>query len=161
MPPPRALCTTRTVATADQIYADPSALSRLYIPQHGSREMAAWRWRTKGPLGVTPHGKAEIVNAIALSVFRGEMPASDAQDAFAELEGDFEDGHLVYLDVLWRAAFKRATALSKQHSPTLGTRALDVLHVACALEEKLPNFLTFDERQQKLAKAVGLKVISL
>jgi predicted nucleic acid-binding protein len=39
--------------------------------------------------------------------------------------------------------------------------SLDVLHVACALELKLPHFLTFDERQLKLAKAAGLKAVRL
>lgn len=32
---------------ADQVYVDPSALTRLYIHQAGSREMSAWRVRTK------------------------------------------------------------------------------------------------------------------
>jgi hypothetical protein len=34
---------------------------------------------------------------------------------------------------------------------------LDVLHVASALELGFRNFLTFDLRQQNLARAVGLK----
>jgi predicted nucleic acid-binding protein len=41
----------------------------------------------------------------------------------------------------------------------LGTRTLDVLHVACALELKLRRFLSFDERQQQLAAAVGLRLV--
>ncbi|MEN9675266.1 MAG: hypothetical protein RIS76_1162 [Verrucomicrobiota bacterium] len=41
----------------------------------------------------------------------------------------------------------------------LGTRALDGLNVACALELKHRRFLTFDGRQQRLAAAAGLKLI--
>ena len=37
----------------------------------------------------------------------------------------------------------------------------DVLHVACAQELGLRYFLTFDERQQQLAAAAGLKVARL
>jgi predicted nucleic acid-binding protein len=33
---------------------------------------------------------------------------------------------------------------------------MDSLHVACALEVKAERFWTFDARQLKLAKAVGL-----
>jgi predicted nucleic acid-binding protein len=43
----------------------------------------------------------------------------------------------------------------------LGTRSLDIFHVACALELKSRYFLTFDQRQQKLASAVGLKTVRL
>ncbi len=47
--------------------------------------------------------------------------------------------------------------LARRHGPRLGIRTLDSLHVACALELKAERFWSFDERQAKLAKAVGLK----
>jgi predicted nucleic acid-binding protein len=43
----------------------------------------------------------------------------------------------------------------------LGTRTLDVLHVASALELGRRQFLTFDLRQQELAVATGLKLVAL
>ncbi len=51
-----------------------------------------------------------------------------------------------------------AERLSASHSGKLGTRSLEVLHVAAALLIGSPVFLTFDTRQAKLAKASGLKV---
>jgi predicted nucleic acid-binding protein len=54
-----------------------------------------------------------------------------------------------------------AAELSQRHTPKLGTRSLDVLHVACALELKLRHFLTFDTLQQQLAKAEGLRPVHL
>jgi predicted nucleic acid-binding protein len=39
---------------------------------------------------------------------------------------------------------------------TLGVRTLDSLHVACALELKVQKFWTFDDRQARLAQAIGL-----
>ena len=65
------------------------------------------------------------------------------------------------MNPVWRAALNRAAELSQNHTPKLGTRSLDVLHVACALELKLRHFLTFDERQQKLALAARLKLVRL
>jgi predicted nucleic acid-binding protein len=53
----------------------------------------------------------------------------------------------------------RAGELSREFSRTLGTRSLDVLHVASALELGFRSFLTFDIRQQRLARAVGLKTL--
>ena len=53
--------------TADEVYVDPSALARLYIHQAGSREISAWRAKTRGGLAVTHHGRTEIINAINMT----------------------------------------------------------------------------------------------
>jgi predicted nucleic acid-binding protein len=102
-----------------------------------------------------------MVNAIALGVFRDELDPRDAAEAWDALDSDFLDGHLYQADVLWRAALNRAAELSRKHSPQLGTRALDVLHVACALELGLRTFLTFDTRQKALAKESGMRIVDL
>ena len=60
--------------------------------------------------------------------------------------------------VLPEAAFDRAIELARRHVAKLGCRTLDTLHVACALELGAEKFWTFDERQQKLAKTVGLAI---
>ena len=56
------------------------------------------------------------------------------------------------------ATFTNAAVLARTYVAKLGTRTLDTLHVAAALELKAQQFWTFDERQAKLAKAAGLKV---
>ncbi len=53
-------------------------------------------------------------------------------------------------------AWETCADLARQYAPTLGVRTLDSLHVACALELKAERFWTFDERQARLAEAVGL-----
>lgn len=150
------------MAIADQIYADPSALACLYLHQRErSRQMVAWRAGVEGALLITHHGRTEIINAISLARFRGDLDDVGQQGAFADFESEFVQGRLIQADILWRAALNRAAELSRIHTPVLGTRTLDVLHVACALELKLRHFLTFDDRQRKLATAVGLKTIKL
>lgn len=42
----------------------------------------------------------------------------------------------------------------------LGTRTLDVLHVASAVALGAQRFVTYDIRQAALAKAVGLRVLA-
>jgi predicted nucleic acid-binding protein len=54
-------------------------------------------------------------------------------------------------------AFDLCADLARRYGPKLGVRTLGSLHVACALELKAERFWTFDERQAKLMKAVGLK----
>jgi predicted nucleic acid-binding protein len=53
-------------------------------------------------------------------------------------------------------AWETCDDLARQHGPSLGVRTLDTLHVACALELKADRFWTFDDRQERLAQAVGL-----
>lgn len=143
--------------TAAGVYVDPSALARLYLHQAGSREMAVWRAKVSGALLVTHHGRTEVINAICRSAFLGQLDSKGLAEALADFSADFFAGHLRQADILWRAALNRAAELSRGHTPNLGTRSLDVLHVACALELKCRDFLTFDVRQQQLAAAVGLR----
>jgi predicted nucleic acid-binding protein len=146
------------VATADKTYADPSALLKLYLNEPESRAMAVWRARARGPLSVTHHGRVELVNGIALAAHRRLIDERAYHAALAALDDDFDQGRYTQADLLWRAALQRAAELSREFTRTLGTRSLDVLHVASALELGLRSFVSFDLRQQKLVRAVGLKL---
>jgi predicted nucleic acid-binding protein len=48
--------------------------------------------------------------------------------------------------------------LAEHHTPVIGARSLDVLHVAAALVLGATEFCTLDTRQANLAKAAGLHV---
>ena len=148
------------MATADRIYADPSALLKLYRHEPESRAVAAWRGTIKGPLPVTHHGRVELTNGIALAAHRGLINERAFEAALAALDDDFEQGRYLLAEIPWRAVLRRAADLSRQHSGTLGTRTLDVIHVASALELGAKIFVTFDHRQQGLARATGLKILA-
>ena len=146
--------------SADRTYADPSALLKLYIHEPASAAMSVWRGRTKGALPITPHGRLEIVNGICLAAFRKLISTEAFSDAIASFDEDLTEGRYVEADVLWRATLRRARELSHAHTPMLGCRTLDVLHVATAVELGLRHFVTFDSRQQQLARAAGLRAIT-
>lgn len=150
----------KTAATADSAYVDPSALLKLYLHQPESAAMNAWRAKTKGALPVTHHGRVEVINGICLTAHRREIGAEALADTLASFEEDFVEGLYRQADLLWRATLNRAAELSRAHSPRLGTRSLDVLHVASALELELRYFVTYDSRQAELARAVGLKTLA-
>jgi predicted nucleic acid-binding protein len=149
----------RIVATAETLYVDPSALLKLYLKEPESRAMAAWRSKVGDPILVTHHGRVELINAIGLACYRGMIGDETRDAALAALDDDFGQGRYRQADLLWRATLKRAAELSRAHTPTIGCRSLDVLHVASAVELELKRFVTFDVRQQQLAKAAGLKVV--
>jgi len=149
------------VADVEATYADPGALLKLYVHQPESASMNSWRARNRGALAVTHHGRAEIVNGICLAAFRRAITTQAMNDALASFDEDFAEGRYVQADLLWRAALQRAADLSRRHTPVLGCRTLDVLHVASALELGLRRFLTFDLRQRQLARAAGLRAVVL
>jgi predicted nucleic acid-binding protein len=147
------------VATADSIYADPSALLKLYLHERDSAAMNAWRAKTKGSLPITHHGRVEVINGVCLAAHRGDLTPEALADTLASFDEDFATGLYRQADLLWRATLNRAADLSRIHTSQLGTRSLDVLHVASALELGLRTFVSFDARQQELVKVVGLKLI--
>jgi predicted nucleic acid-binding protein len=146
--------------TAESVYIDSSALRHLYV--HGSRSaaMSAWRFRCPGALPLTRFGRAEVFNAILGAAFRGDLTEAAAQRSLAEFEADLNSGDIRLVDLLWRHALDRTAELSREHTIKLGTRALDVLHVASALELGARTFVTYHARQAALAQAVGLKTLA-
>ena len=84
------------------------------------------------------------------------MTIAEASRVQHELEGDQDAGLWVSIDIPDNA-FNMCADLGRRYGPKLGVRTLDSLHVACALQLKAERFWTFDDRQLKLAKAVGLR----
>lgn len=95
------------------------------------------------------------MHAIYAHVFWKKITLKQAESAMANFAQNCSNG-------VWRltempaGAFDRSIDLARRFAPSMGIRMLDSLHVACALEVKAGKFWTFDERQAKLAKAVGL-----
>lgn len=147
------------MASADRIYVDPSALRCLYVHDQRSRSFCAWRGRARGALPLTPFGRVELVNSIALAVFRRDISGDAGQAALSDLDADIRAGHLFVADLLWRQALDRAADLSRRNTPAVGTRTLDVLHVASALVLGCRHFITYDARQAALARLAGLRIV--
>jgi predicted nucleic acid-binding protein len=108
---------------------------------------------------ITPFNRAEVANAIHRYVFRGTISATDALASWICFERDRADSVWIQVDLpsrLWETSID----LARRFGPALGVRTLDSLHVACALELRAEKFWTFDDRQARLAEAVGLDTSS-
>ena len=137
------------------IYADTSFFVSLYVKDAHSTD--ADQLLGSGPAPwITPLHFAEWTHAVAAQVFRGYMTIAEAGRAQHELEDDRDAGLWASIDVPDNA-FNVCADLGRRYGPKLGVRTLDSLHVACALELKAERFWTFDDRQLKLARAMGLK----
>jgi predicted nucleic acid-binding protein len=77
-----------------------------------------------------------------------------------EVEHDCAAGLLVARGGLWHRVMVEAEAAALNHTPAIGCRTLDVLHVAAAKLIGTTDFCTFDARQSNLAGRVGLIPVS-
>ena len=139
-------------------YADTGLLVSLYGQDANSADARLFANRNHPIFLLTGFGEAEFANACQLCVFRKQWTSSEAREVRETFRSDIRAGVIHVEDVpveVWRLA----ETLSEQHTAALGTRLLDVLHVATALLLKPEVFCSFDERQRKLAGAKGLRVL--
>ena len=139
-------------------YVDTSVLVSLYVPDANSLKADAWRKANPTPIDFTGFHRIELRNALSLSVFQQRLTPTEAQSAWTAVLEDLKTGVLVAKPDLWAKLVHEAEALAAQHTPTIGTRSLDVLHVAAASVLGATEFCTFDARQGKLAQAIGLQL---
>ncbi len=139
-------------------YADSSFLVSCYVTDANTLPAKAYLVRTRAPLVFTALHALEVRNAFQLGVFRGLFSAADAVAAWANLETDLRSGRLVKQVVKWPVALRVAARFSERYSSTVGTRSLDILHVAVAKALRAVEFASFDNRQRTLAATVGLRV---
>jgi len=143
---------------AAEAYADSSFLFSLVAKDSRTSEASVYMIRAAVPLFFTPLHRIEVRNALRNGTGRGEMADQICRAAFGQIDEDLRDGVLIHTPVEWTDVFRRAEELSEKHAGREGQRTIDLLHVAIALECGATTFLSFDNRQRKLARAAGLKV---
>jgi predicted nucleic acid-binding protein len=140
-------------------YADASFLVALYLQQQSSIAASAFMQRHGEPLPFTPWHRLEVRNAIRLAVFHKLIDAVQSKTQIKQIDMDLRDESLlVHTPVDWVAVLRAAEILGGANTENIGCRSGDLLHVAAAVELNIELFLTFDERQKKMAKAAGLVV---
>jgi predicted nucleic acid-binding protein len=152
-------------------YADSSFILRLVTGEADSPQtIAAYRRLGSPKLFFLPLHALEVRNAILQRAFHQRRSSASGQRRHVARERDAALARLeqlvarrALLDVLldMDVAIARAASLSTAHTERLGARAIDLLHVAGALTLESELFLTTDARQAQLAKAEGLKVLSV
>lgn len=152
-------------------YADSSFILRLITAEADSAAtIAEYRLRGKPALVFLPLHALEVRNAILQRAFHErrsiasghrQQIARERDAALGRLECLIDRRTLLDATLDTDAALARAALLATAHTERLGARAIDLLHVACALTLESELFLTTDARQAQLAKAEGLKVAAV
>jgi predicted nucleic acid-binding protein len=138
------------------VYADTSFLVSLYFADTDSAS-AARVMRSAPTVFLTPLGELELVNALELARFRRLVNASQVRASHAAFRQDVAS-RVFSLQPLPVTAYEMAARIARRRSARMGTRTLDILHVASALLLHAERFLTFDDRQRRLARAEGMRV---
>jgi predicted nucleic acid-binding protein len=136
------------------IYLDTGCLLKLYYPEPDSARVAHLV-AGKSIVLLAIH-ELELSNALQLKLFRKEAKPSQVRATAAQVEADVRAGVLHRPAIVWEDVLVSATALSKAHTRSTGCRSLDVLHCAAAQGVAAAPFITTDERQRRLARAMGL-----
>lgn len=144
-------------------YPDTSFLCAVYREQDKSTEADAYREQMTEPLFVSTLLVFEFRQALRLQVWlhsqdkKKGYSQSEADNMISDWESDIAAGHVTIIPTDADSVLRMAEHLSEKHTALTGNRTLDILHIATAKHLSAKNFLSFDARQKKLAKAAGLK----
>jgi predicted nucleic acid-binding protein len=139
-------------------FADTGFIASLYLKESTSAQARAAMQAARVELPLTPLAALELRNALNRAVQRQRITAAERDALWQDVETDIADGFLVPAPLAAADLHAKARQLSDRYTPTLGTRTLDLLHVAAALILETKTFFSFDERQRQAALREGLKV---
>ena len=140
-------------------YLDTSSLVALYYPEAKTARLEKHLRRRRSRFPFTWLHELELTNGLQLKVFRGEGTEAAVAATLAAVRADLEAGAFSRMQIEWSTVFEGALRLSAAYSRRLGTRTLDLLHVATACLLEVNEFITSDQRQSDLAEREGLKVV--
>jgi predicted nucleic acid-binding protein len=141
-------------------YIDSSALVPVYVPERFS-DAARSAVRLAGQVPFTVLHRLEVANAFALLAGRKLLTKDEHRAVLAQLGDDLDQQRLVAVSLDLDQVFAGAGELSRLHSAKFVTRSLDLLHVAAAHAARCTTFVSADDRQLRLASAVGLAPLDI
>ena len=127
---------------------DSSAFAKRYVEEQGSQEVDD-TCRATATLALSVLCVPEIISALNRRLRERSLSRQAYLAAKHRLSEDVADGVVINLTP---AVISRATFLLE----TNNLRAMDALHVACALEWGAELFVSCDRRQVRAAKKSGL-----
>ncbi|MGB1127316.1 MAG: type II toxin-antitoxin system VapC family toxin [Opitutales bacterium] len=142
------------------LYLDTSALLKLYVLEPGSKAVQESVAGQSEPLPVWEIQEMELNNALQLKVFWKELTAKEVAYQWSLFTQRKASG-FYYMPEIRRPRLMSEFSSLAGLTPQLGCRTIDIMHVACACQLQPQQFISFDERQKKLAREAGLNVPDL
>jgi predicted nucleic acid-binding protein len=139
-------------------YADTSFLISMYTDDENTSTAHRFLQKSATPILLTSFSRSETQHALRLVAFRGQISQAAMAQHLLTFARDEQEGFFELNSVDFDSVISKTSQLSNRHALERGVRYMDTLHVASALLANAKRFLTFDLRQRKLAKALGLDV---
>jgi len=140
-------------------YADTGLLLSLYLPETTTDAAIAAVSGLTEPLPVLPLGLLELRNALNFAIHRKQITVIERNVIWSKVQVQFRSGFFVSVNPSATELHEKARELSDLYTAKLAARSLDLLHVAAALLMGSETFMSFDQRQRKVAEAQGLQVL--
>ncbi|MBK8094006.1 MAG: type II toxin-antitoxin system VapC family toxin [Verrucomicrobiaceae bacterium] len=125
--------------------------------QHSTKARQWWKQHSR-PMFTSRLALFEAENTIRVMRVARKLTAAGELHALESLKRAQLEGFIELWEVPVRRLYPAARRLSQHHNNQKGFGAMDILHVASALDMHCDTLLSFDEPQRDLAKAEGLKV---
>jgi len=142
------------------VYVDTSVLVTLFIKEKHSRKASDWIIANNEAIPKRVFHALEFTNAIQLKRFRKEISDQQAKSVLKRVDEHEKEGIFYTPPLNWAKVFAISLDLSANHTKSIGSRLLDMIHVASALAMGADRFFTFDAKQSQLASAAGLQIVT-
>jgi hypothetical protein len=136
-------------------------LIKLYYPETESVALQEWVRTENQQILYTSLHELELKNAFALKVFRNELTQEAYGQLIRTLNSDVQKSVLRRVHPKWGHVFRQSLEISDRNTPQVGSRSLDVLHVGIAHTLGCERFMSFDDRQSRLAQRINLTIVSI
>jgi len=140
-------------------YSDTALFVKAFVLEEDSADAVRLLEAIGEPFAYSHLHELEIPNAIRLKRFRGEITKAQETAAIRSFLAEVDAGRFERISYDLGCVFIRAEQLSAKHSAGIGSRSLDLWHVAAALEVGCTTFASYDARQRKVAQLSGLHVL--
>ncbi len=109
----------------------------------------------------TPWQRVEVFNGFCQAERAGLLRTGESRQMIRLLEQEVRVGYWPHIEFDWTDAVRTAGELRAEHSLRFLVRAMDLFHVAIAIEVGADALLSFDAEQTVLAEAAGVRTLSL
>lgn len=109
----------------------------------------------------TPWQRVEVFNGFCQAERAGLLGKGESRQMIRLLEQEVRIGYWPHVEFDWTDAVRTAGELRAEHSLKMVVRAMDLFHLAIAIEVGAEALLSFDTGQIALAEAAGLRVFDL
>lgn len=140
------------------VCCDTSFLFSAYANDSHTAKALSELGRIGRAIHISVLNQLELENALRLAAFRKILSTASVITILADFDADIATGKLIVTPCNLASVISEARRLSTRHTVKQGHRTFDILHIGAALTLRASLFLSFDERQRKLASAEGLAI---